>query len=134
MTIAACVLVLVSAAYAPAGGLISDPGFESVRDDRAEGWSPYEKGYQLDETVRHGGARSIRCKNRLGDGRGAIATVVLDQKSPAPVLFSGWSKAEGVSGLEDNDYSIYVDLEFADGTPLWGQTAPFAAGTHDWQR
>ena len=34
----------------------------------------------------------------------------------------------------NNDYSLYVDLEYADGTPLWGQTAPFAVGTHGWQR
>ena len=32
------------------------------------------------------------------------------------------------------DYDIYLDLEYADGTPLWGQIARFTPGTHDWQQ
>ena len=39
-----------------------------------------------------------------------------------------------MTGSPDIDYSLYLDLVYADGTPLWGQTAPFATGTHDWQR
>jgi len=39
-----------------------------------------------------------------------------------------------VGGSPDNDYSLYLDLIYTDGTPLWGQTAPFRTGTHDWQR
>src|SRR5208282_3710916 len=27
----------------------------------------------------------------------------------------------------------YVDLTYEDGTPLWGQTADFRCGTHDWE-
>jgi len=30
-------------------------------------------------------------------------------------------------------YSVYVDLIYDDGTPLWGQVAAFSAGTHDWE-
>jgi hypothetical protein len=52
----------------------------------------------------------------------------------APLVVRGWSKAENVSGGSDGDYSLYVDIDYADGTPLWGQTARFRAGTHDWQR
>jgi len=40
----------------------------------------------------------------------------------------------GVSGAPNSDYSLYLDLVYADGTPLWGQVATFAVGTHDWQR
>ena len=39
-----------------------------------------------------------------------------------------------MTGSPDANYSLYLDLVYADGTPLWGQTAPFAIGTHDWQR
>src|SRR4029453_16962749 len=45
----------------------------------------------------------------------------------------GWSEAENVSGSSDSDYSIYIDLVYSDGSPLWGQTAPFRTGSHDWQ-
>jgi hypothetical protein len=128
------ILVLAAAPAPEVPQLIANPGFEEVSGIRAAGWSPFEKGYEIDREVRRGGAASARCSNRTGDERsGATAHLQLDQKEPAPVLVTGWSKAEGVSGFPNNDYSIYVDLIFADGTPLWGQTAPFATGSHDWQ-
>ena len=46
----------------------------------------------------------------------------------------GWSKAQNVSGGADSGYSLYVDLIYADGTPLWGQTGNFRCGTHDWEQ
>ncbi len=45
-------------------------------------------------------------------------------------MVSGWSRAEDVDGVADNDYAVYVDINDADGSHLWGQTAPFATGTH----
>jgi hypothetical protein len=114
---------------------LSNPGFERVRDGRAENWQPFEQGYVIDESVRHAGARSVRCVNATTEElRGASYTLLLNQKTPAPLLVTGWSKAENVGGVPNSDYAIYVDLEYMDGTPLWGQTAPFAVGTHDWQR
>lgn len=119
---------------APGAELLRDPGFERVSEGRAEGWAPYEKGYAVDREVRRGGAASIRCGlASVSERAGAVATVELAQTEPAPLLVTGWSRAEGVSGFANNDYSIYVDLTYADGTPLWGQTAPFSAGTHDWE-
>jgi hypothetical protein len=38
-----------------------------------------------------------------------------------------------VTGAVDAGYSIYVDIMYMDGTPLWGQTVRFDVGTHDWQ-
>ena len=73
-------------------------------------------------------------KDGPGAGRGASQTVVLNQTRPEPIVAVAWSKAEGVTGSPDTDYSLYLDLVYADGTPLWGQIAPFATGTHDWQR
>jgi hypothetical protein len=47
---------------------------------------------------------------------------------------SGWSKAETDGGGADRaDYSIYVDLEYTDGTSLFGQWAAFRPGPHDWE-
>jgi len=117
------------------GPLITNPGFEQMRDGRAEGWAPFEQGYTVVSDVVRGGKSSIRCVNRTADERrGATWTLVLNQKNPVAILVAGWSKAENVGGFPNNDYAIYLDLEHMDGTPLWGQTAPFAVGTHDWQR
>ncbi len=63
-----------------------------------------------------------------------MQTVRLNQVRPEPIVASCWSRAEGVSGGPDADYSLYLDLIYADGTPLWGQAASFDTGTHDWQR
>jgi hypothetical protein len=60
--------------------------------------------------------------------------VTLDRTNVAPIVVRGWSKGENVSGGADNDYSLYVDLTYADGTPLWGQTGNFRCGTHDWEK
>ncbi len=63
-----------------------------------------------------------------------MQSLELDQQQPLPLVVRGWSKAKNVSGSADSNYSLYVDLTYADGTPLWGQTAEFRCGTHDWER
>ena len=114
--------------------MLANPGFERVDDSRAGGWMAFEDGYRVTEEVVRSGQRAIECRNaEYHDRRGATAVVVLNQSSPRPIWVTGWSKAENVGGFRNNDYSVYVDLEYMDGTPLWGQTAPFAVGTHDWQ-
>jgi len=76
------------------------------------------------------------CDNGTGDKviRGAVQAVALNQKAPAPIVAEAWSKAEGVGGDANSDYSLYLDLIYMDGTPLWGQVANFRPGAHDWQR
>jgi hypothetical protein len=98
-------------------------------------WSPFETGYDVDRRIHHGGDQSIRCDSlRTQTRRGAFTQVVLNQNRPIPIVVTGWSRADEVGGVKDNDYSIYVDLEYVDGTPLWGQVSAFPVGTHDWQR
>src|SRR5579872_1227890 len=140
------VLALLAALVSPAGAqpapaeLLRNGTFEggSGPDGRGGGiprWEPYEAGYDIDRTVHHGGDQCIRCDNlRPNARRGASCAVELDQKAPAPVLVVGWSKADSVSGSPNPDYSIYVDVVYVDGTTLWGQSAPFRVGTHDWER
>ncbi|MGA2031836.1 MAG: hypothetical protein ABSG68_06250 [Thermoguttaceae bacterium] len=95
---------------------------------RPEDWQRYEKGFdrQGDWFVCDNGAEG---RSR----RGASQTVRLNQVRPEPVVASCWSRAEGVSGGTDSDYALYLDLVYTDGTTLWGQTASFSTGTHDWQ-
>lgn len=68
-----------------------------------------------------------------GKALGAAQNIVLNQEKPIKLAIEGWSKAEDVSGGADSNYSLYVDLMHQDGNPMWGQTAQFATGTHDWQ-
>ncbi len=65
--------------------------------------------------------------------RGVCFSVALNQKTPVPIQTSLWSKAENVSGMEDSEYSLYIDLVYMDGTSLWGQKKSFSTGSHDWE-
>jgi len=92
-------------------------------------WRPYEKGFARQD-------ESFACDNGA-DGkawRGAAQTVELNQTAPQPLVAVAWSKAEGVGGSSDSDYALYLDFVFTDGSPLWGQTGNFSAGSHDWER
>ena len=94
-----------------------------------DAWRPWQDGFQ-----RRGD--TFVCDNAADAKiqRGAGQTVQLNQSSPQPIVAVAFSKAENVAGSADNDYSLYLDLVFTDGTTLWGQAAPFSTGTHDWQR
>ena len=115
-------------------------GFEQTTRDafgtlQAVGWDGYGLGYTVDTAEHHTGSVSVRCRNdSLTAGCGAAHTLTLNQATPRPVVVSGWSKAQEVDGSADGDYSVYVDLTYADGSHLWGQTAAFDTGTHGWQR
>lgn len=123
-TAAACV------SAAPPANLVANPGFERS----GSGWTAYGTGYVIDRQERHSGDASIRCSNATASVQsGATCTIELNQKEPAPIIVTAWSRCDGVGGSPDADYSVYVDLLYSDGTPLWGQVAPFAVGTHDWQ-
>jgi hypothetical protein len=112
---------LVKAALAPAG--------QEENRLQASRWGAFQKGF------RREGAAFV-CDNgpEAGAERGVTQGVVLNQTRPEPIVAVAWSKAEGVTGASDAGYSIYLDLEYDDGTPLWGQTANFTIGTHDWER
>lgn len=65
-------------------------------------------------------------------GFGVATRFELNQTEAKPVVAVGASKAEGVSGNVGGDYSLYLDVELADGTMLWGQQAAFPVGDSDW--
>ncbi len=92
-------------------------------------WKPWGEGFERKRGV-------FICNNAANARvqRGVSQTVVLDQTKPDPIVGTAWSKAEGVTGSRNSDYSLYLDLVYSDGSPLWGQTASFDVGTHDWQQ
>jgi len=96
------------------------------------GWSPVGSGYAVDNAVAHEGGRSIRCVCPSAEAvTGAVQVLTYDEPSAEPILLSGWSKAENVA--PGGDYSLWLDIIYADDTPLWGQQATFRRGTHGWE-
>jgi hypothetical protein len=96
---------------------------------KSNAWKPWGEGFEH--------RAGIFICNNAADAwvqRGVSQTVVLNQTKPEPIVATAWSKAEGVTGSRNSDYSLYLDLVYSDGSPLWGQTASFDVGTHDWQQ
>ncbi len=113
---------------------LANPGFEDGGPGSASSWSHYGSGYGIDESGGRGGGRALRLINAASaESHGAYQVVTLNQTQTLPIYLGGWSKAEDVTGDSDNDYSVYLDVYYVDGTPLYGQTITFDAGTHDWQ-
>ncbi len=96
---------------------------------KADAWRGYEQGFDRD-------GEAFLCDNSSSPQgrRGVAQTVVLNQTKPEPIIASALSRSEEVGGSPDSDYSVYLDLSYTDGTQLWGQSALFDGGTHDWQR
>jgi hypothetical protein len=65
---------------------------------------------------------------------GAALHVPLNQSVAMPIIASAWSRAENVGGDMSPFYSLWLDLTYADGTNLWGQSVSFPTGTQDWNR
>jgi hypothetical protein len=65
-------------------------------------------------------------------GGGLVQVIQLNQKTPRAIVARGSAKSTNVSGSADSDYSLYLDIVYDDGSPLWGQNSPFPVGTHDW--
>jgi hypothetical protein len=96
---------------------------------KPDAWRPWEQGFAREGEL-------FVCDNGEDAAvqRGASQTVELNQTRPEPIVAAAWSKADNVGGAPSSDYSLYLDLVYMDGTPLWGQIASFSVGTHDWQR
>jgi hypothetical protein len=116
--------------------LLTNGDLERLQDGQLAEVKPWEKGYEVDQTVARSGKVSARIAiTDVNAGQhGLTYPVVLNQQKPVPFTAELWSKAQDVSGTPDSHYSLYLDLTYMDGTPLWGQISPFAVGTHDWQK
>ncbi len=115
--------------------LLTNGGLEDVRDGQAVGLVPWGEGYALDREARSGQVAAKCVITDVSAGELGLSYVVtLNQTTPLPFIAELWSKAVEVSGSPDADYSLYVDLTYTDGTPLWGNVIPFSPGTHDWEK
>jgi len=106
-------------------------GFEDGADGKVKGWHAYG-AYACETGSVHAGARAIRCEVPAGaEGRaGVMQEIVYATPDKSPVLFGGWSKAEGVAA---SDYCIYLDVWYEGGGNAWGVTANWSQPTHDWE-
>lgn len=114
-------------------------------------WMPYEGGYSVGLNVGKTG-NAIVLERAAGDtqARGASQSVELNQTKATPIHFSGWSKAEGLTGDPDSSASVYLDIAYVtkaedpqngcektadEPCSLWGRVPSplFDTGTHDWQ-
>ena len=96
---------------------------------KSDAWHAWQAGFECDSDA-------FVCDNGADAKaqRGASQSVALSQQTAAPIIAEAWSKAENVGGARDNEYSLYLDLVYTDGSQLWGQVASFSVGTHDWER
>jgi hypothetical protein len=104
-----------------------DPSLKPLASERA---MPYGKGFTRDGEV-------YVCDNGSDAKaqRGISWSVELNQAEAAPVVASAWGKAEGAEGSPSGDFAVYLDLQYMDGTPLWGQIAAFDTDAEaGWQR
>ncbi|MDO4630436.1 MAG: hypothetical protein Q4C70_14755 [Planctomycetia bacterium] len=73
------------------------------------------------------------CENAEEKGTSAVVwSVPLNQKTPTPILFSGESRLLSETVAPSRDYSLYLDLVYADDTPGWGIIKPFT-GKNEWE-
>jgi len=115
--------------------LLTNGGFEASDGAALSRWNGSPQGYRIGAGEGRNGSRALVCENATGKGwHGASQSVQFQGTQPSPLRVRGWSRAENVSGSADSDYALYVDIVYADGTPLWGQVATFPCGTHDWQQ
>jgi len=114
----------------PQANLLKNGGFEKGSD----GWSLPAEGAVVDTRVAYSGTASIRLRNTSREQRNQVSqSVTLNQQRPCPILVRAVSRGEEVTGGKDSGYSLYVDIYYTDGTPLYGRTYNFETGTSDWQ-
>ncbi|HRZ53900.1 MAG TPA: hypothetical protein P5525_00405, partial [Candidatus Paceibacterota bacterium] len=114
--------------------LLRNPGFELGTTNMLTSWSAGPQGLRAAPGEGRTNSQALACRASDATGwYGASQTLTLNRTNCVPVAVRGWSRAEEVSGSADSNYSLYVDIVYQDGSPLWGQTGNFSAGTHGWE-
>lgn len=75
------------------------------------------QGWEGSYTYVESGGRDGKGAICLTNGKIAFQKYDLSklEEEPFGIRVSGWSKAEGVSGLEDSGYSLYLEVTYNDG-------------------
>lgn len=107
---------------------------DEVKKIKRQFWDVYFKGFEVDAQNVHSGQQAILInKGKQAANYGARQRIDVDQQKPSPLKIGGWSRSEGADGIVNSDYSLYADIVYSDGSPLYGVTVKFDTGTHAWQ-
>ena len=109
------------------------PMLVDLAAQRAVHWSS-PPGVTVASGAGRQGSNALRMDNSSAGRLYALQTVTLNQRAPAPVVASAFSKCVGTSRSPNADYSIYLDVTFVDDDHLWGQNTPFSCPSNEWQR
>jgi hypothetical protein len=124
-------VLLTCLASVAVGNELANPGFESGQGGIPDGWRRYAGQPTWDTTQSHAGEGSAKLvSGGLQDGMGLVQVIEYEHPDTRPIIIGGWSRAEGVGAT--GDFSVYLDVFYADGTPWWARTAEWPRGTHDW--
>lgn len=115
------VLLRAARTSSAAPNLLANGSFDQIENGLPARWSAAPQGFRLAPGEGRDGSNAIRVHSPTGGGwHGTSQTIVLQRTVPVPLVIRGWSKAAEVSGGTDSGYSLYADLIYDDGTPLWG--------------
>ena len=110
-------------------GTVREP---SIFDDKPE--RPF-RNLRFDDVMLHG-ETSPRIRETPGSfttvKAGRWKTFTYAKPDKTPVVFGGWSSAEGV---KSRDYCVYLDVRYADGSKDWRKESQvdWRQGTHGWE-
>ena len=78
----------------------------------------------------------ITVDNKDGKSGGVRGHVDIEQTAPAKIILSGESLCiESLTKAKNpHDYSLYIDLTYADGTKAYGKIADFSTDVKEWQK
>lgn len=97
-------------------------------------WKIYGKNTADQTTVIQKNGQ-IDCTVRNNKGiSGVVRYMTFAKPLTGSITFGAESKAENVKGATSCNYSIYLDITFADGKMLYGKVAPFKNGTYNWTK
>jgi len=100
---------------------------------------PWEKGYDLAKGEGRNGSAAAKMTRPAADAQTPACSqhVTLNQAEAKPIIARVWTKAQDVTGDLDNNYALYIDLQFTDGTPGFGHVVGAQGGTttgSSWRR
>ncbi len=104
------------------------------RGAQTVGWRGYAGGFAVAREAGRGGSSAIRVAADSPGRYGASQHVELNQQQARDLVVSGWGRLEDLSAPGAAQWQLYVDITYADGSNLWGQTAPFDPTVDGWQQ
>lgn len=109
--------------------LLANSGFEENEHGRPKGWEALNDGFQFVGEGREGGW-CVKCESDSEThALGAQQVITFDPPVMDPLVFSAWSKNSGVEG---QDYAVFINVFYADGTSSWGNRVFFPRLAADW--